>query len=124
MSETSDRISLTGITAEGRHGVLPLEKRHGQVFSVDVSLVVDLEPAGQADDLEFTVDYDQVARAVVARLTGEPVELIETLAVRIAEDCLANPIVQAVHVTVHKAAAPVSVRVGDVAVTVFRDRSS
>lgn len=118
-----DRISLTGIQAFGHHGVLPHERRFGQRFVVDLHLDVDLAPAGASDDLADTVDYGALAAAVVEVVAGEPVDLIETVAARIAERALAPGLVTAVEVTVHKPAAPVPVLADEVAVTIRRQRA-
>ncbi|MFV0463375.1 MAG: 2-amino-4-hydroxy-6-hydroxymethyldihydropteridine diphosphokinase [Nostocoides sp.] len=115
-----DRIEARGIRAFGRHGVLEHERREGQEFVVDVSLAVDLARAGRTDDLAETVSYAEVAADVVAIVTGEPVDLIETVAQRIADACLRRPLVEAVEVTVHKPQAPVGVPFDDVAVTLRR----
>jgi dihydroneopterin aldolase/2-amino-4-hydroxy-6-hydroxymethyldihydropteridine diphosphokinase len=118
----SDRIVLKGISARGHHGVLDFEKRDGQVFVVDVTMDVDLAPAGSSDDLADTVNYAEVAADVVALVEGEPLDLIEALAARIADRVLARPLVEAVEVTVHKPEAPVGVPFTDVQVVVSRER--
>ena len=117
-----DRVVLRGLRARGRHGVLPAEREGGQWFVVDVALEIDAAPAAAADDLRLTADYGALAAAVVADVEGEPVCLIETLAARIAETCLAPRAVDAVEVTVHKPQAPVGVPFDDVAVTIHRHR--
>lgn len=118
----SDEIQITGIRATGHHGVLEFERINGQVFSVDVTLHIDVSSAAESDDLSRTVDYDEIARMVNGHITGEPVQLIETLADRIARECLKHSIVSAADVTVHKPQAPISVPFEDVAVTVRRSR--
>ena len=47
----------------------------------------------------------------MALVEGEPLDLIETLAARVADAVLARPLVEAVEVTVHKPQAPVGVPV-------------
>jgi len=118
-----DRVALRGIAGFGHHGVLAEERRDGQQFVVDVSCSVDLAPAALSDDLQHTVDYSELARAVVADIERDPVNLIESLADRIAGTCLEAAGVAAVEVTVHKPQAPMSVPVADVAVTVIRSRT-
>jgi dihydroneopterin aldolase len=88
-----------------------------------VELGLDTRSAAAGDDLGETVDYSAVALDVVALIEGEPVNLIETLAQRIAETCLVRPGVMQVEVTVHKPAAPVSVPFDDVSVTIMRSRT-
>ncbi len=118
----TDRITVSGISAFGRHGVREAEKTEGQTFVVDVALEVDLAPAGGTDDLGRTVNYADVAAEVVAAVEGEPRDLIETLAEQIAATVLARPRAEAVEVTVHKPQAPVGVPFADVTVTVRRER--
>jgi dihydroneopterin aldolase len=118
----SDRIVLTGLRARGRHGVYDFEREQGQDFLVDVTLSVDLGPAAASDDVADTVHYGELAEGLVAVVTGEPVNLIETLAQRLAEVCLADPRVTEAEVTVHKPQAPIPHDFTDVAVVVRRGR--
>lgn len=117
-----DLITLTGLSATGYHGVLPEERREGQLFVVDAELGTDIRAAAATDDLTQTIDYSQVAAAVVAIVTGDPVDLIETLAERLAAQCLTYPGVQRVRITVHKPQAPVGVPFSDVTVTIEREQ--
>ena len=119
----TDRITLRGLVARGRHGVLPEERRDGQEFVVDAALELDLRGAAATDDLARTVHYGELAVALADVVRGEPVELIETLAERLAQVCVADPRVEAVEVTVHKPAAPIPESFRDVAVTVRRTRA-
>lgn len=118
-----DRIELRGLRARGRHGCLPAERELGQEFVVDVVLGLDVRPAAAADDLSRTVDYGTLADRLVAIVQGEPVDLIETLAERLAAACLRDPLVEETEVTVHKPNAPVRHPFTDVAVTVRRGRT-
>lgn len=119
---TRDHIVLRGLRAHGYHGVYPQERSTGQPFVVDVVLGLDLAGAGRSDDVADTVHYGELAQQVVAVVTGEPVNLLETLAARVAELCLTYPSVEEVEVTVHKPEAPVGVPFQDVAVTIVRSR--
>lgn len=117
-----DRIVLAGLRGSGRHGIFAFEREGGQEFVVDVALTVDLGAAAASDDLADTVDYGDLAQQLLAVVEGEPVRLLETLAARLADVCLAQPRVERVEVTVHKPEAPVPAVFDDVAVTVIRDR--
>ncbi len=119
---SGDRIELRGIEAFGYHGVLAHEQELGQAFTVDVALELDLAPAGASDDLADTVDYGALSGELAAVVTDERYDLIERLATRLAEVCLARPSVTAATVTVHKPHAPVPVALADVAVTLHRTR--
>lgn len=119
----SDLIEVRGLRVIGHHGVLPSERRDGQVFVVDAVLEVDTASAAGTDDLTATVDYSVLAERLAAVVAGEPVALIETLAQRLADVCLADGRVAAVEVAVHKPHAPVTVTVDDIVVRVRRERA-
>ncbi|MBI1349922.1 MAG: dihydroneopterin aldolase [Actinomycetales bacterium] len=116
----ADQITITGIRGVGHHGVFDHERAEGQEFVVDVTLDVSTAAAAETDDLARTVDYGVVATAVHALIEGEPVDLIETLAERIADACLAFEAVACVAVTVHKPNAPIPVPFDDVTVRIVR----
>jgi 7,8-dihydroneopterin aldolase/epimerase/oxygenase len=108
MSE--DRILLADMVFHGHHGTLPAEHELGQPFVVSVELRLDLQPAGTSDDLTKTVDYGEVHRMARDIVEGPPVQLVETLAERIAAAVLENhPPIEAVKVKVAKP----HVRLGD-----------
>ena len=116
----ADQIVITGIRGTGHHGVFEHERRDGQEFIVDVALDIDASAAAGSDDLADTVDYGEVAVAVHGLITGEPVDLIETLAERIADACLAFGPVSQVEVRVHKPSAPIPVPFDDVELRIVR----
>ncbi|MCX5332438.1 MULTISPECIES: dihydroneopterin aldolase [unclassified Streptomyces] len=117
-----DRVALRGLKARGHHGVFPREREEGQTFIVDLVLGLDTRPAAADDDLSKTAHYGIVAEEVVAVVEGEPVNLIETLAERIAQACLKHEEVQEVEVCVHKPDAPITVPFDDVTITITRSR--
>ena len=117
-----DRVALRGLAGFGHHGVFDFEREQGQRFLADVVCTLDLAPAAENDDLQRTVDYGVLAADVVADIEGDPLDLIEALADRIARTCLLRPAVQSVEVTVHKPDAPMPVPVADVAVTLTRSK--
>ena len=117
-----DRISLRGLRVHGRHGVFEQERRDGQDFLIDAVLGLDLRPAAARDELSLTVDYGALAGRLAQVAAGEPVNLIETLAERLAAVCLAEPAVQEVEITIHKPQAPIPHEFSDVAVTITRRR--
>jgi dihydroneopterin aldolase len=118
----SDRIALTGLRVRGFHGVFEHERRDGQDFVVDAVLELSTRAAAASDDVTDTVHYGELAEQLAAVVGGEPVNLIETLAARLADVCLADPRVEAATVTVHKPQAPIPLAFADVAVTIRRAR--
>jgi dihydroneopterin aldolase len=117
-----DRIAVRGLAAHAHHGVHAVERERGQTFRVDAVLELDTAPAAAGDDLAKTVDYAELAQRLHAVLTGEPVDLLETLAQRLADVCLADPLVDAAEITVHKPEADLGVPFDDVTVTIRRVR--
>ena len=121
-SARPDRIAVRGLRAHAHHGVYGFERERGQVFLVDAVLELDTAPAAAGDDLERTVNYADLAKQLHGVLTGEPVDLLETLAQRLADVCLTDPLVDAVEITVHKPEADLGVPFDDVTVTIRRER--
>ena len=119
----TDQLTLTGLRASAFHGVYEHERRTGQVFILDVTVHLDLSPAATSDDLEATIHYGELAEQIVAAVERDPVDLIETVAERVADLVLAHAAAIAVDVTVHKPNAPITVPFADVAVTIHRSRS-
>ena len=115
----ADRIALRGLTAKGHHGVFDHERENGQDFTVDITLHTKTARAAASDDLAQTISYADVADQVIGIITGEPVDLIETLAERIADAALATGAL-AVDVTVHKPSAPIPHDFTDAAVSIRR----
>lgn len=99
----TDRIVLSNMVFQARHGVNDWEKAEPQRFEVDVELTLDVQPAGLEDDLTRTVDYRgvyDVTRQVVESTTFN---LIEALAEAIAHEVLGgHELVQEVVVRVRK----------------------
>ena len=119
-----DRIVIAGLAFEARHGVYPEEKTTAQRFEVDVELELDLGPAGRSDDLTRTVDYSLVTERVRDVLLGPSVDLIETLAERIAAASLdASTMVEAVVVRVRKPGVALAAPVEWAAVEIRRTRA-
>lgn len=118
-----DRIDLNGVAGFGHHGLFEHERRDGQTFIADVSVGLDLGPAARGHDLTLSVDYGGLAQSIHDIITGEPVDLIETVALRMVDVALAAPSVRWVSVTVHKPEAPIAVTFSDVAVTIERSKT-
>lgn len=113
-------IRLAGIECFGHHGVYPSERRDGQRFVVDATVL--LARPSRDDDVATTVDYGALAGALASDVADDPVDLIETLAGRLADRVLLHHAVAAAVVTVHKPDAPMPAHVADAAVTVVRRR--
>jgi dihydroneopterin aldolase len=117
----SDLIKISGISGFGFHGVFEEERTNGQYFFVDIELYANLQ--NLEDKLENTINYATIAELVKSEIESNPVNLIETLAERIAKKILKDESkISRVLVTIHKPNAPVSVKVKDISVTVDKSR--
>ena len=117
-----DTLTLTRLEVFAHHGVFDFERRDGQTFLLDLTVWLDTQGAAAGDDLAQTLHYGELAVEVAEAAAAEPVDLIETLAERIASLVLAHPVAQRVRVTVHKPDAPIPVPFGDVSITIVRPR--
>lgn len=120
----TDELAIRGIECFAHHGVFDFERREGQVFVIDLALGVETRAAAASDDLRDTVDYGILVGSVKAAVEKDPVDLIETLAQRIADVCLLDSGVEWVRVTVHKPDAPIDATFADVALTITRKREA
>ena len=120
------KISVTGLKVWAHHGVFEFEKQTGQEFVIDATVWVEL-PENFNDDLAKTVNYGELAIALVENAKREPVDLLETLAVRLAKVALGfgggpgfggSAQVTKAKITVHKPSAPIETQFDDVSVTV------
>ena len=117
-----DRIQLHGMSFRGRHGVRPAEREQTQEFIVDVDVDADLVEASETDRLADTIDYKQIHAIAKETIEGEPHNLIESLAGRIADRVLQLPRVVAVSVRIAK--RPASMQpLGAAAVHIYRTRA-
>ncbi|MCI0346575.1 MAG: dihydroneopterin aldolase [Chloroflexi bacterium] len=121
----TDRVILTNLRFEATHGVHAHEKTRPQRFEVDVELEIDLGSAGSSDDLTRTADYGTVATLVSAVVDGPPVNLIETLAERVAAETLrAFAAVEAVTVRVRKPEVKLVAPLDHASVEIRRERET
>lgn len=117
-----DELSITGIECRGYHGVFGFERQLGQRFVIDLTMGLDTRLSAAVDELSLTLDYATLVDQVKKAVESDPVNLIETLAQRIADLALGHHHVEWVRVTVHKPEAPIDATFSDVAVTITRTR--
>ena len=94
------KIQLHGVEVFGYHGATDVEEREGQTFLFDVSLWPRQEP--DADDIERTIDYREVATCVREVSDRDRVRLLETLAGSLADELMSRFAVERVRVRVRK----------------------
>ena len=118
-----DSIQVSGIRAYGYVGYLPEERVLGQWFEVDLTLWVDLAPAGKSDDIADTLDYREAIAIVKEQITTAKFDLVEKLVEAIADKILALEKVEQVRVELSKPAAPIPEFSGRITLDITRSVS-
>ena len=102
-------------------GVYDWEKVIQQRLFLDLALTSDQRDAAANDDIKLTLDYAVIAVKVIKLITAQPIELIETVAERVAQMLLDEFATSSVDITVSKpGAVPQAQTVG---VRIVRSRS-
>jgi dihydroneopterin aldolase len=128
MQHSPLKISIRGLKVYAHHGVFEFERAYGQDFFIDADVWIDGKAAAANDDLAQTVNYGELANALVADAKTNPVDLLETLASRLLALIMGfgggdqTGIVKKAKVTVHKPNAPIEHEFADVSVTVKAKR--
>ena len=120
----SDRIVLTNMWFQGRHGYYDHEMMAPQAFEVDVELLLNLQPAGLDDDLTKTVDYAEVYAAVRQIVESTSYRLLEALAEAISHELLADFAIGEVGVRIRKPEVRLGGPLDHAAVEIWRRRPS
>jgi dihydroneopterin aldolase len=107
----------------GFHGANAEEQALGQTYIVDLAIELDLSLPGRTDQLQDTVSYTHLYRAVKEVIEGNSKNLLEGLASSIADQILGQYPIEAVQVTVKKPRPPMKESVVDyAAVEIYRIR--
>lgn len=79
-----DKIYVNKMEFYGYHGVFPEENKLGQRFVLDLIVSIDLQRAGQTDNLADSVNYGELYQICKDIVEGQPYKLIESVAEKIA----------------------------------------
>lgn len=118
----SDRIVLSGMRFEGRHGATVEERELPQLIELDVELWLDLAPAGRSDDLSATVDYGPVIELCRGLVEDRSFRLLEAIAEAVAGAILRQTAAESVVVRVRKPAVPIDADLDFAGVEIRRGR--
>ncbi len=103
------RIFVDRLRLHAFHGHFAHERKYGQMFEIDLELVVDLAEAAAGDDLKATVDYGKVTAMTRQAFCGAPRTLVEAAALDVAQALLnAFTRIEQVRVRVAKVAPPIA----------------
>ncbi len=101
----TDKIILDSLEVECVIGVFDWERKTKQKVEISFELDCGLFQAARTDDIEHTVDYKAISKAIIALVEPSEFFLIETMAEKIAETCLSFDGVNRASVTVSKPGA-------------------
>ncbi len=101
-ADPRDRISLRDHVVEVEIGAFQQERGQRQRVRFNVVVEVRPHPAPLQDDVDRILSYDRITEAIAAELASERLNLLETLAERVAERILAEPQAMRTFVRVEK----------------------
>ncbi len=87
-----DRIAMTEHRREVEIGAFQAERGVTQTVQFDVVVEVATRAEQAVDDVDRILSYDTIVEAIDAALAAERVNLLETLAARIADRILSHPL--------------------------------
>ncbi len=123
MSHSTDKIIIKGMQFYGYHGLFKEETKLGQLFIVDLEMNVDVEKPGRSGQMEDSVHYGEVFDCIRHLVEGEHVQLIEELAINIADELFAQfELIEGLKIRVKKPQAPVPGIFSYVAAEIERER--
>lgn len=122
-ADTRDRVFVRDLAVFAHHGVFESERQIGQYFHFDIECALARSGPWLADDPQEVVRYDHICDAVVELVQGEQVQLIETLAERIAARLFERfARIAALRIVIRKPHAAIAHQVGNVGVEIMRER--
>ena len=116
----SDRIYIRDLALRCIIGIYPDERRERQDVIINVIMEGDLSAAPVSDQIEDTINYKSIKKAIVRMVEDSAFNLIETMASRILDICFEDDKVRRATVTVDKPGALRFAR--SVAVEMARER--
>ncbi|MDP6822547.1 MAG: dihydroneopterin aldolase [Dehalococcoidia bacterium] len=102
---TTDRIHITGLRVSCIIGINDWERTTKQEVVIDITLHADLTKPGETDDIDDTVNYRDISKAVQAHVEASSYGLIEAMARNIATICLEPEAIVRADVSVQKPGA-------------------
>ena len=118
----NDVIRMNNMIFYAHHGYYAAERELGQRFELDVELYKDLTRAIETDELENTIDFENVYNSINELFSTSRFALIETVAGKIAEELLAKYKIQAVRVVIRKPQVPIKGILDHVEIDIYREK--
>jgi len=115
-----DKIRILNLKIPGRHGVYDFEKDHNQIFELDVEMHMQLSGAGESDNLEDTVNYDDAVALITTVFSTKCYSLLEALGEAICSKLLSEYPIEKVIIKIRKPNAPIIEKLDTVEVELVR----
>lgn len=97
-----DKVFIKGLSIQTTIGFFAWEKEIKQTLIFDLAMAWDIKPAAENDELAKTLDYADVSVEIEKFANANPVDLLETLAERLAKHLMGKYQIPWVKLTVHK----------------------
>jgi dihydroneopterin aldolase len=116
------KVSLEGLEFHAYHGYYPHERSSGNKFEVDIHVETSFSESAFQDDLNGTLDYEQLYKVVKEEM-AKPSKLLETVCHAIAERTLHTfPESKSVEVKISKFNPPIGGVCKKASVSILRAR--
>ena len=115
-----DCIRIKNLKVKARHGVYEFERKKDGTFELDIELYLSLEKSGQSDNLEHTIDYDNIVSITTKAFAEKDYNLVESAAESVCEKLLDALNVAKVLLRVRKPHAPVNADFDTIEVELIR----
>ncbi|NQY34438.1 MAG: dihydroneopterin aldolase [Alteromonadaceae bacterium] len=100
-----DKIFIKGLSIQTTIGFFAWEKEIKQTLVIDLAMGWDIRPAALNDELAKTLDYATISVDIEKFANDHPVDLLETLAERMAEFLMVQYQIPWIKLTIHKPTA-------------------
>lgn len=97
-----DKVFINGLSIQTTIGFFAWEKEIKQTLVIDLMLGWDIKPAAQNDELAKTLDYAEISQQIETFANANPVDLLETLAERLATFLMSEYHIPWLSMKIHK----------------------
>ena len=116
-------IRLNNMNFYGYHGVYEFEKEQGTNFEIDLELFTDLTKPSASDNIEDTINYEDVYELVKKVFGSKSYFLLEKLANSISRSIFKEYKIEKLTIRVRKIDAPLDGKLDSVEIQLSRKKS-
>ena len=116
-------IRLNNMIFYGYHGVYDFEKENGANFEIDLELTVPLNKPSKSDNIEDTINYEDIYELVKKSFGSKSYFLLEKLADSISKSIFEEHKIDKLIIRVRKINAPLNGKLDSVEIELIRKRS-